>query len=152
MPSYAEALVEAIHDGLAADARVSLIGSHLLGLGPQRRLMDRIRKDFPDRVVDPPIAEAGVAAAGIGAAMAGMRPLVDFGTGSFSYLAWSQITNEAAVSCYMSNGRIPVPVTFHLLGCAAAVPRSTAAARNRCCATRRGWRSSRRRTPPTSTD
>jgi len=115
MQSYAQALVDAIYDGLAADARVSLIGSHLLGLGPQRRLMDRIRRDFPDRVVDPPIAEAGVAAAGIGAAMAGMRPLVDFGTGSFSYLAWSQITNEAAVSCYMSGGRIPVPVTFHLL-------------------------------------
>src|SRR5229473_8204388 len=115
MQSYAQALVDAIYDGLAADARVSLIGSHLLGLGPQRALMDRIRRDFPDRVVDPPIAEAGVAAAGIGAAMAGMRPLVDFGTGSFSYLAWSQITNEAAVSCYMSGGRIPVPVTFHLL-------------------------------------
>jgi pyruvate/2-oxoglutarate/acetoin dehydrogenase E1 component len=44
-----------------------------------------------------------------------MRPFVDFGTGSFSYLAWSQLANEAAVSCYMSGGRISVPVTFHLL-------------------------------------
>jgi pyruvate dehydrogenase E1 component beta subunit len=44
-----------------------------------------------------------------------MRPFVDLGTGSFSYLAWSQLTNEAAVSCYMSGGRISVPVTFHLL-------------------------------------
>ena len=44
-----------------------------------------------------------------------MRPFVDLGTGSFSFLAWSQITNEAAVSAYMSNGRITAPVTFHLL-------------------------------------
>jgi acetoin:2,6-dichlorophenolindophenol oxidoreductase subunit beta len=115
MPSYAQALVDAIYDSLAADERVSLIGSYVLGLGPQRHLMDRVRKDFPDRVVDPPTAEAGAAAVGIGAAMAGMRPLVDLGTGSFSYLAWSQITNEAAVGYYMSGGHIQVPVTFHLL-------------------------------------
>jgi pyruvate dehydrogenase E1 component beta subunit len=113
--SYAQALVDAIHDSLAADDRVSLIGSYVLGLGPQRHLMDGIRKDFPDRIVDPPTAEAGAAATGIGAAMAGMRPFVDLGTGSFSYLAWSQVINEAAISCYMSGGRIPVPVTFHLL-------------------------------------
>jgi len=115
MQSYAEALVDALYDSLAADPRVSLIGSYVLGLGPQRHLMDRVRKDFPDRLVDPPTAEAGAAATGIGAAMAGVRPFVDLGTGSFPYLAWSQIVNEAAVSYYMSNGRIPVPVTFHLL-------------------------------------
>ena len=113
--SYAAALVDGIYDSLAADNRVSLIGTYVLGLGPQRTMMDRIRKDFPDRIVDPPTAEAGASAAGVGAAMAGMRPFVDLGTGSFSYLAWSQITNEAAVSYYMSNGTLPVPVTFHLL-------------------------------------
>jgi acetoin:2,6-dichlorophenolindophenol oxidoreductase subunit beta len=113
--TYAEALVDALYDSLAADPRVSLIGSYVLGLGPQRQLMDRVRTDFPDRIVDPPTAEAGAAATGVGAAMAGLRPFVDLGTGSFSYLAWSQIVNEAAVSYYMSDGRIPVPVTFHLL-------------------------------------
>lgn len=115
MQSYAEALVDALYDSLAVDSRVSLIGSYVLGLGPQRHLMDRIRKEFHDRIVDPPTAEAGAAATGIGAAMAGVRPFVDLGTGSFSYLAWSQIVNEAAVSYYMSDGRIPVPITFHLL-------------------------------------
>jgi acetoin:2,6-dichlorophenolindophenol oxidoreductase subunit beta len=115
MQSYAEALVDALYDSLAVDSRVSLIGSYVLGLGPQRHLMDRIRKEFHDRIVDPPSAEAGAAATGIGAAMAGVRPFVDLGTGSFSYLAWSQIVNEAAVSYYMSDGRIPVPITFHLL-------------------------------------
>jgi acetoin:2,6-dichlorophenolindophenol oxidoreductase subunit beta len=113
--SYAEALVDALYDSLAADPRVSLIGSYVLGLGPQRHLMDRVRKDFRDRVVDPPTAEAGAAATGVGAAMAGVRPFVDLGTGSFPYLAWSQIINEAAVGHYMSGGRITVPVTFHLL-------------------------------------
>jgi acetoin:2,6-dichlorophenolindophenol oxidoreductase subunit beta len=113
--SYAQALVDALCDSLKADERVSLIGSYVLGLGPQRHLMDRVRTEFRDRVVDPPTAEAGAAATGVGAAMAGMRPFVDLGTGSFSFLAWSQITNEAAVSAYMSNGRITAPVTFHLL-------------------------------------
>jgi acetoin:2,6-dichlorophenolindophenol oxidoreductase subunit beta len=113
--SYAQALVDALCDGLKADERVSLIGSYVLGLGPQRHLMDRVRTEFRDRVVDPPTAEAGAAATGVGAAMAGMRPFVDLGTGSFSFLAWSQITNEAAVAAYMSNGRIAAPVTFHLL-------------------------------------
>ena len=113
--SFAAALVDGLYDSLAADPRVSLIGSYVLGLGPQRHLMDRIRKDFRDRIVDPPTAEAGAAATGVGAAMAGMRPFVDLGTASFSYLAWSQVINEAAISYYMSDGRIPVPVTFHLL-------------------------------------
>ena len=113
--SYAAALVDALHDGLRADPRVSIIGGYVLGLGPQRTLTDRLRQDFPDRVFDPPTSEAGNAAVGVGAAMAGMRPFVDLGTGSFSYLAWSQITNEAAVAHYMTAGRLTVPVTFHLL-------------------------------------
>src|SRR5215467_4761461 len=113
--TYAEALVDALYDSLSEDPRVSLIGSYVLGLGPQRQLMDRVRRDFRDRVVDPPTAEAGAAATGIGAAMAGVRPFVDLGTGSFPYLAWSQIVNEAAVGHYMSGGKITVPVTFHLL-------------------------------------
>jgi len=113
--SYAAALVEALHDGLRGDPRVSIIGGYVLGLGPQRTLTDRLKQDFPDRVMDPPTSEAGTAAVGIGASMAGMRPFVDLGTGSFSYLAWSQITNEAAVAHYMTNGRLRAPVTFHLL-------------------------------------
>ncbi len=113
--SYAAALVDALHDGLRADPRVSIIGGYVLGLGPQRSLTDRLKQDFPERVFDPPTSEAGNAAVGAGAAMAGMRPFVDLGTGSFSFLAWSQITNEAAVAHYMSNGRLTAPVTYHFL-------------------------------------
>ena len=64
--SYAAALVDALYDSLAADPRVSLIGSYVLGLGPQRHLMERVRKDFRDRILDPPTAEAGAAATGVG--------------------------------------------------------------------------------------
>ncbi len=113
--SYAAALVEALHDSLVEDERVSLIGSYVLGLGPQRVLMDPLRQKFRDRVDDPPTSEAGAAAVGVGAAMAGMRPFVDIGTAAFSYLAWSQVINEAPIAHYMSGGRISVPVTFHLL-------------------------------------
>jgi pyruvate dehydrogenase E1 component beta subunit len=113
--TYAAALVDALHDALSTDRRVGLIGSHVLGLGPQRNLMDRIRQDFADRIVDPPTAEAGVAAAGAGAAMAGARPFVDLGTAAFSFLAWTQLVNEAAVAHYMTAGRVSVPVTYHML-------------------------------------
>jgi pyruvate/2-oxoglutarate/acetoin dehydrogenase E1 component len=112
---FADALVDALHDSLSEDPRVSLIGSYVLGLGPLRHLMDRVRDDFPDRVSDPPTAEAGAAATAVGAAMAGMRPFVDLGTASFSYLAWSPVVNEAAIARYMSNGMLEVPVTFHYL-------------------------------------
>lgn len=113
--SYAAALVEALHDALRSDPTVSILGGYVLGLGPQRTLTDRLKADFPDRVFDPPTAEAGIAALGAGAAMAGMRPFVDLGTASFSYLAWSPITNEAAVAHYMSGGRLKAPVTYHML-------------------------------------
>ena len=113
--SYAQALVDALCDSLKADERVSLIGSYVLGLGPQRHLMDPLRQKFRDRIDDPPTSEAGAAALGVGAAMAGMRPFVDLGTAAFSFLAWSQVINEAPISYYMSGGRISVPVTFHLL-------------------------------------
>jgi pyruvate dehydrogenase E1 component beta subunit len=113
--TYGEALIDGLHGCLADDDRVSLIGSYVLGLGPQRGLVDRLREDFPDRISDPPISEAAAAAAGIGAAMAGDRPFVDIGTASFIFEAWSQIVNEAANAYYMSGGQISVPVVFHML-------------------------------------
>ena len=113
--SYAAALVEGLYRAMESDVRVNLIGSYVLGLGPQRGLMDRIREAFPGRICDPPTAEAATAGMGAGAAMAGARPFVDLGTGSFAYLAWSQLVNEAAVAHHMSNGQISVPVVYHLL-------------------------------------
>jgi pyruvate dehydrogenase E1 component beta subunit len=113
--TYAEALVDGLWHAMKADPRVSLVGSYVLGLGPLRHHMDRIRRDFPDRVVDPPTAEAAIAGLGAGAAMAGARPLVDLTTASFIALAWSQIVGEAAVARLMSGGQVTAPVVFHAL-------------------------------------
>ena len=111
--SYAEAFLMALGECMASDERVSLIGRPF-SLGPTRELSNELRKRFPDRVAKPPTSEAANAALGTGAAMAGQRPLVDLATGSFSLLALSAIINEAAVAHYMSGGRLPVPVTFHI--------------------------------------
>jgi len=113
--TYAEALIDALYQRMASDADIRLIGSWVLGLGPQRDLVNRIKDDFPERVMDPPASEAAVATLGIGSAMAGARPFVDIGTASFVFEAWSQIVNEAANAHYMSGGQISVPVVFHML-------------------------------------
>jgi pyruvate dehydrogenase E1 component beta subunit len=113
--TYAEALVEGLREALEADPRVHLIGGYFFGLSPRRALMTRLREDFPDRVSDPPIAELGYCGIGIGAALAGLRPIVDVATASFIFQAWPQIVNEAANARYMSGGQLAVPVVFHLL-------------------------------------
>lgn len=112
--SYAQAIADTLYDTLARDPSVSIVGSYLLGFGRFNPLMDAIRKDFPDRLFDPPTSEAANGFLGVGAAMAGARPLIDFSTGAFSFLAWSQMVNEAAIAHYMSGGAVNVPVVFHM--------------------------------------
>lgn len=113
--SYAAALADALYEAMARDPRVSLVSGHILGLGPQRTLMDRIYAEFPDRILEPPNGEAAIAGMGAGAAMVGARPLVNFSTGNFSYLAFSQFANDAGVARHMSNGQIAVPVVYFAL-------------------------------------
>jgi len=113
--SYAQALVDGMRECMAAEPAVSLVGTNILGLGPQRPLIEQVRDDFPDRVFDPPCSEAGLASLGIGAAMAGARPIVDFGVGSFSLLAWCQLVAEAGVAHHMSGCHINVPMVFTML-------------------------------------
>jgi len=113
--SYAQALVDAMRECMAADATVSLVGTNVLGLGPQRPLIEKVRDEYPDRVADPPCSEAGLASLGIGAAMAGARPIIDLGVGSFSLLAWCQLLAEAGVAHHMSGGQVNVPMVFTML-------------------------------------
>ena len=113
--SYAAALAEAVHQAMANDERVSLIAGHLLGLGPHAALMQQIYDDFPDRIFDPPNAEAALAGLGAGAAMAGGRPIVNLGTANFAYLALSQIINDAATTRHMTNGALGAPVVYFAL-------------------------------------
>lgn len=113
--SYAEAMVEALDEVMQGDERVSLIGSYFLGLSPRRVLLARLQEKYPSRVFDPPIAEAGYCGLGIGAAMAGERPIVDVATSSFLFQAFQQVVNEAANARYMSGGQVSVPIVFHIL-------------------------------------
>ena len=101
-----------------------------------------IREDFPGRFWDPPIAEVGYAGTGIGAAISGLRPIVDMATASFIFQAFSQVVNEAANIHYMTGGQTTVPVVFHVNhGVRGGVPRSTPTAPRACSCTCRVSRS-----------
>jgi pyruvate dehydrogenase E1 component beta subunit len=103
---------------LAADERVHFItevATGFLGLSPHRVHFREIANSFPDRVIAPPISELAFCGVAIGAAMAGLRPIVDLITASFAFEAWPQIVNEAANAFYMSGGQTRAPVVFHLL-------------------------------------
>ena len=113
--SYAEAKVEALREIMEADDRVCLVGSYFLGLSPRRALMNALRERFSSRIFSPPISETGFCGLAVGAAMAGMRPIVDVATASFIFNAFPQVVNEAANAHYMTGGQVPVPVVFHLL-------------------------------------
>ncbi len=110
---YAEALVGALRRALETDDRVHLMGQYFLGLTEHRELMVELREDYVERVYYPPIAEVGYVGAAIGAAMAGLRPIVDIATASFIFQAFPQVVNEAANVHYMSGGQTSVPMVFH---------------------------------------
>ena len=112
---YTEALAEALREVLSEDPRVVLFGANFVGAGPRRELMASIQQEFADRIVWPPIAELAYCGIAIGAAMAGMRPIVDLSTATFSYEAIPQIVNEAAIAYANSAGNTTAPVVFHML-------------------------------------
>jgi pyruvate dehydrogenase E1 component beta subunit len=110
--AYHEARAEAVAQILAADERVFVLGGDLSSpFNPPNTLEEQ----FPDRFMIPPIAELGAAGFGIGAAMAGNRPIVSLYTASFLFEAWPQVVNEAANVSYMSNGRVGAGVVFFLV-------------------------------------
>ena len=112
---YADALALAICEALESDPTVTLINASYGGLTPQRACYNVIRERFAERIVDSPIAELGFCGIAVGAAMTGLRPIVGISTGAFSFEAWPQIINEAAVACYGSAGQVTAPVVFHML-------------------------------------
>jgi acetoin:2,6-dichlorophenolindophenol oxidoreductase subunit beta len=112
--AYYEAKFEALDEIMADDARVHLINGTFLSLSPHRHVYQNLLKKYPGRMVAPPISELGFCGMATGAAMAGLRPIVDLSTGSFIYEAWPQVANEAANAYAMSGGQTRVPVVFHL--------------------------------------
>jgi acetoin:2,6-dichlorophenolindophenol oxidoreductase subunit beta len=112
--AYYEAKFEALNEIMAADSKVHLLNGTFLSLSPHRQLYQELVKKYPDRILSTPISELGFCGLATGAAMAGLRPVVDISTGSFIFEGWPQVANEAANAFYMSGGQTRVPVVFHL--------------------------------------
>lgn len=115
-----DALQEAMTEEMLRDDRVFLVGEEVGGYNGAYKCSRGMQEQFgPKRVIDAPIAENGFAGIGIGAAMAGLRPIVEFMTFNFSLCAIDQILNTAAKSRLMSAGQISCPIVFRGAGGAA---------------------------------
>src|SRR5438094_6982325 len=108
-----DALNLALKEELARDNSVFLMGEEVAEYqGAYKVTRGLLEKFGPKRVIDTPITELGFAGLGVGAAMAGLRPIIEFMTFNFSILATDQIINSAAKMLYMSGGQFKVPIVF----------------------------------------
>nr|MCU0624640.1 alpha-ketoacid dehydrogenase subunit beta [Gemmatimonadaceae bacterium] len=113
--TYREAMRQALHDALAADPRVFLMGEDVGKYGGSYAVSKGFLEEFgPERIRDTPLSELGFVGAGIGAAIGGMRPVVEVMTVNFSLLALDQIVNTAALYRHMSGGQFSVPVVIRM--------------------------------------
>jgi pyruvate dehydrogenase E1 component beta subunit len=113
--TYRDACREALRDALRADRRVLLMGEDVGKYGGCYAVSKGLLEEFgPQRVIDTPLAEAGIAGIGIGAALAGLRPIVEIMTCNFSLLALDQIVNNAATIPHMSGGQFAVPLVIRM--------------------------------------
>src|SRR5436305_4015153 len=111
--TYGEAVREAIAEEMRRDPRVFLIGEDVAEAGHPFKVLTGLVEEFgKERIIDTPISEPGYAGIGVGAAMTGMRPIVDVMFGDFITLAMDQIVNQAAKVHYMSGGKLKVPIVF----------------------------------------
>lgn len=113
--TYREAAREAIRSALRADERVFLMGEDVGRYGGCYAVSKGLLDEFgPERIRDTPLSESAFVGAGIGAALGGMRPVVEIMTVNFSLLALDQILNNAATLCHMSGGQLNVPVVIRM--------------------------------------
>ncbi|MFJ4749248.1 alpha-ketoacid dehydrogenase subunit beta [Streptomyces albogriseolus] len=106
---------EALREALRSDERVFLMGEDVGRYGGCFGVSLGLLEEFgPDRVRDTPLSESAFVGAGIGAAVAGMRPVVEIMTVNFSLLALDQILNNAATLLHMSGGQLPVPLVIRM--------------------------------------
>jgi pyruvate dehydrogenase E1 component beta subunit len=118
--TYREALNQALREELQRDPNVFLMGEEVAEYDGAYKVSRGLLKEFgPMRVVDTPIAELGFAGVGVGAAMVGLRPVIEFMTWNFALLAIDQVVNAAAKIRYMSGGQIGCPIVFRGPGGAA---------------------------------
>ena len=115
--TYREAIRQALRYQLQNDERVFLMGEDIGAYGGSYAVTKGFLDEFGERrVKDTPIAESVVVGAGIGAAMAGLKPMVELMTINFSLLAIDQIVNNASKLHYMSNGQVSVPLVIRMAG------------------------------------
>jgi acetoin:2,6-dichlorophenolindophenol oxidoreductase subunit beta len=108
-----EAVREALAEEMRRDARVFILGEDVAEAGTAFKVLNGLVEEFgPDRVVDTPISEAGFTGIAVGAAMTGMRPVVDIMFGDFIGLTMDQMVNQAAKVHYMSGGKWKVPMVM----------------------------------------
>jgi pyruvate dehydrogenase E1 component beta subunit len=108
-----EALRRAMVEEMRRDESIFLMGEEVANYNGAYKVSQGMLAEFgADRVVDTPIAECGFAGLGIGAAMVGMRPIIEFMTWNFSFVAYDQLVNSAAKIYQMSAGQYPLPIVF----------------------------------------
>jgi len=113
--TYREAVKQAIREALNDDPRVFLMGEDVGKYGGCFAVSKGLLEEFgEERIRDTPLSESAFVGAGIGAALGGMRPIVEIMTVNFSLLALDQIVNNAATLCHMSGGQFPVPVVIRM--------------------------------------
>jgi len=118
--TYRDALNAALREEMTLDDRVFLMGEEVAEYDGAYKVSRGLLKEFgPLRVVDTPIAELGFAGIGVGAAMVGLRPVIEFMTWNFALLAIDQVVNSAAKMRYMSGGQVGCPIVFRGPGGAA---------------------------------
>jgi len=110
---FREALREAMTEEMRRDPKVFLMGEEVAEYNGAYKVSQGMLDEFgPDRVLDTPISEMGFAGIGVGAAMNGIRPIIEFMTFNFSLVAIDQIINSAAKMMSMSGGQFSVPIVF----------------------------------------
>ncbi|GIW51803.1 MAG: pyruvate dehydrogenase subunit beta [Gemmatimonadales bacterium] len=118
--TYRDALNQALREEMQRDPNVFLMGEEVGVYQGAYKVSRGLLQEFGERrVVDTPIAELGFAGIGVGAAMAGLRPVIEFMTWNFALLAIDEVVNSAAKMLYMSGGQIPIPIVFRGPGGAA---------------------------------
>jgi pyruvate/2-oxoglutarate/acetoin dehydrogenase E1 component len=111
--TFGQAINEALAEEMRRDSTVFIIGEDVAEAGTPFKVLSGLAQEFgAKRVIDSPISEAGIAGLGVGAAMTGMRPVVDIMFGDFITLTMDQLVNQAAKIHYMSGGKLKVPLVL----------------------------------------
>jgi pyruvate dehydrogenase E1 component beta subunit len=111
--TYGDAIREALAEELRRDPRVFMLGEDVAEAGTTFKVLNGLVEEFgKDRVLDTPISEPGFTGLAVGAAMTGLRPVVDIMFGDFSGLIMDQVANQAAKIHYMSGGKLKVPMVL----------------------------------------